>query len=339
MRQIPLGIHGAALAFPVGLSHPRTLNDAHPTMKLSCLILCCFLPWVTTLLSADKVDVSLKWKTGAHYTQRVSVDQVVGIPRHGQATAHTKLDLGIHVTGTKESSKILKLSYDGLKIDVDLPAPMLDKEFDSAKPNEGNEDMAAIFAKMRESNTEVVVDGRGKVTDVRGAEKIAATDSLLSRFLGREQLRSLVQQGWLMDVPAKPLGKGETWPFRMKFPTPLGDVILKGQYKLAGEEKFNGIPCVRIDMLGEVAGNLSNGAALESVDDEAKRMHVLLTAMGLKIDEGTVSGQLLFDPRLGQIRRSEVETRVKIGVAKYPENGQPAAIPLHQKIVSTIEGG
>jgi hypothetical protein len=260
------------------------------------------------------------------------------------------LNLGIHVAGSPDA-KVLKISYDQMKIDLDMPAPMSDQEFDSQNPDKGNPGISSFYSAMKENGSVVLVDGRGCVKEVRGTEKLTSDNAVLARFLGGPQIRSLLEHGWLIALPVKPVAQGDSWAFKLHFPTPVGVLQLKGNYTRGGSQTVDGVPCQIIEMNGTIDGKI-NGSPAEGAsgakgapappgdsneDAEVQRVQATLTAMGMKIETASVQGKIYYDAQRCHIRKSEVETNVRIGVAKYPENGKPAEIPLTQKVSYTLD--
>ena len=75
----------------------------------------------------------------------------------------------------------------------------------------------------------LLLDPRGKVLEVVGLDKLSGGNSVLGRFLGREQMKNFLQQGGLVELPKAPVARGENWPFQSVFPTPVGKLLIKGK--------------------------------------------------------------------------------------------------------------
>jgi len=288
-----------------------------------------------TLGAEEKIDLRLEWKSGRRYVQHLHMQQVLGVPRHGEASASTHFVVGLTAAPNgKSGGSSLAVSYDTLKVDVDMPLPKPDEKFDSAKPADGNRDLGSLYDSLRASATRIEVDDRGKVNAIKGLETLKSGDSVLSRFFGREQLYYFLQQGWLLSLPAKPVVAGESWPFKTSVPTPVGKLSINGAYTLRGREECDGVSCVVIEINGLVDAKFASQADDDS--EEVRKFQAMLLAMGLKVKEGGMTGKIFFDPKISHIRRAAVESSLRLSVAVFPENGKPAEIPIRTKLESVL---
>ena len=301
-------------------------------MKTILLSLLCSL----TLLSAEeKVDVRLDWQAGKSYQQGIRLEQVIGIPRHGEASAHTNFEMKLEAREGKKSSRNLLLTFSRMKMEADLPLPLGNEEFDSRQPAEGNQELGDFYKSLQQSPMKLLLDPRGKVLEVVGLDKLSGGNSVLSRFLGREQMKNFLQQGGLVELPKAPVARGENWPFQSVFPTPVGRLLIKGKYTLTGTREHLGKPHHVISMDGQVQGDFSAAAVSaggRETDPEILRIQGMMILMGVTVKEGTTSGTLLYDSSQRLLVSSEVSTNIRLSVAKFPENGKPAEIPIQQKM-------
>jgi hypothetical protein len=287
----------------------------------------------TSVLAQDKMSISLNWAPKQTYVQSLTMKQVVGVPRHGQATAETSLTMGLQVQQKKSGARSLGVSVDALKVFVDLPAPAANKSFDSTKPEDGNEEIATFYKDLQAQKPEMVLNARGKVTSVNGLDQLSSQNPVLSRFLGKEQMKHLMQQGWLAELPAKEVSPGDRWPFQMKFPTPVGHLLVNGNYILGDLLQRDGKSLRAIKLVGQVQGNFTQPSAEKpETDPEVLKIQAAMLLMGIKVKEGGMEGTLYYDPKLKLVTASEINTRIRLSVAKYPENGQPTEIPIDQEM-------
>lgn len=300
-------------------------------MKTIVLLLACT---ASSLFAQEKFDISLDWKSGRQYVQNLQLQQVVGVPRHGEAKAKTSLQLGFKL----DASKSLNVQFDAMKILVDLPLPAKNEEFDSAKPLEGNQDIGSFFRSMTEKEPKMLLDGRGKVREVRGLDQLTSQNALIGRFFGKDQIKSLLQQGWLVEFPKASVSKGDSWPFKMQFPSPVGQLLIKGNYTMGGRTEKAGSPLVEILVNGLVEGDFSKLSAehAKETDPELLKIQATMLLMGIKVKEGTLSGSIFYNPTSRMLHSSETETMIRLSVAKYPENGKPTEIPIQQTMALTL---
>ena len=294
-------------------------------MKQCLIPACAFaLLIVSPLCAQDKLNLSLDWKPGQTYDQHIEMSQVIGVPRHGEATAKTNLTMAL-----KAAKSGLQVSFDGLKVFVDPPAPAKNQEFDSSMPQDGNQDIAQFFGDLRKQTPRLLLDDRGKVKEVTGMDQLKAQNPIVGRFLGKDQMVNLMQQGWLVSLPANAVSKGDSWPYQMKFPTPVGSLSIKGNYTLGNASTRNGLKVVEILLTGQVEGDFTKPNPKEK-DEEVLKVQGMMIMMGVKVKEGTMQGSLWYQPSTHMLVNSEVETKIRLSVEKYPENGQPTEIPIHQ---------
>ncbi len=284
----------------------------------------------TSLRAEEKINLSLDWKPGKVYQQQIEMSQVLGVPRHGEAKAKTNLQMAL-----KSGKTGLLVSFDSLKVLLDPPAPAQNQEFDSAMPGEGNQDIAQFYGDLRKQSPKLLLDDRGKVRDVTGLDPQKIQNPILARFLGREQLANLMLQGWLTSMPATAVGKGDSWPYQMKFPTPVGALFIKGNYTLGGRSERGGKSLLEIQLTGQVQGDFSKADPNEK-DEEVLKVQGMMLLMGVKVKVGTVKGSLWYDPVTKMLISSEVDTNIRLSVEKFPENGQPTEIPIQQTMTLTL---
>lgn len=288
---------------------------------------------LTDLQAGEKVNLSPVWKSGSSHVQALEMVQVIGIPRHGEAKAVSHLEFGIRVgKETKFGGPALTLTPMVVKVNVDAPLPLSNVEFTSLKPEEGNTDVAAFYKSLQESPPILDLDGDGKTREVRGLTKLNQLGSVISQFLGKEQLSLFIQQGWLLEAPGKAVEVGASWPFQLKFPTPVGRLLIEGNYTFTGRKEVDGKSCAVIGIAGEVKGDFARAASKASGDPELQAIQLMLTAMGVKVKEGRMTGTIFHDIAGQRILSSEVDTRVRLSVEKYPENGKPTEIPIYQNL-------
>lgn len=286
---------------------------------------------LTLLPAQDQVDLRLDWQTGKSYLQQITLDQVIGVPRHGEATAHTELQMKLTAREAKGGAKSLQANFSAMKIAVDLPLPATDERFDSHQPKEGNQEIATFYQSLKAAPLKMALDARGKIKEVQGLEKLNSGNAVLNRFFGQEQIKNFLQQGGLVELPTGAVSRGDHWPYQMAFPTPVGKLLIKGQYTLAGTREYEDKPHLVIQMQGQVQGDFTTAAAQET-DPEVLRIQGMMLLMGVKVKEGSTSGTLLYDSVRRLLVSSEVTTTIRLSVAKYPENGQPTEIPIQQKM-------
>jgi hypothetical protein len=302
-------------------------------LPLLCLGFCLLMP--TMANEGGRLNLNLNWQVGKTYDQEMEITQRLGIPLHGRLDATTTMRLTLKPESSK-AGKALALDMSSMKILVDMPLPKADEKFDSAKPTEGNEDVAEFFGKLKECNVKAKIDSRGQTTELTGMEALTTDDSLVSRFLGKKQFAYLLQQGWFFSFPKTAVKQGDSWPFKVNLPTPMGTFLLAGTYTASGLCDHDGQSCWKIAVSGTMAGELQKPTDTQSKNEETQDVLKTIAAMGLKVTYAGIKGEVIYDPQIQHLRKSEIETDIRLGVANYPENNRPAEIPLQQKVVTTL---
>lgn len=159
---------------------------------------------------------------------------------------------------------------------------------------------------------------------------------VLKRFLGKEQLAILLRQGWFLSMPSKSIGIGESWPFALQLPTPMGNVKLAGVYKLTGSETRGTVPCWKLEVSGEMTEKPApmQKSSTPSTDAKEAELEDKLAAMGLSVNKANLSGVIYFNPAEQLIHDSEILTDIKIGLAKVTSTttSKPMELPISQKL-------
>jgi hypothetical protein len=305
-------------------------------MKATSLALCLACAGISHGQSGTKLDLRVSWQAQAEYVQHMTWKQKVGIPLHGHADAETHLKLHLKPKSMKVG-ELVAIKVQDFKTKVDMPFPMKDAAWDSAQPAEGNQDIQAFFTQLQALPLAARTDARGQTTELQGMEKFTLENAILSRFLGKEQLSYLLKQNWFMSLPSKPVGVGDSWPYQVKFPTPMGQFGLSGHYTVQGEENLGGRRCWKIQLQGRMSAQIENPTKTGKEDTETQEALDKLAAMGLKLAHASMSGTLFYDAAAQQLRQSEIDTDLRIGVAKYPSTERPAEIPIQQKVMLTLE--
>ncbi len=290
-----------------------------------------------TLFSEELIgDFRLGWKPGAIYDQTIDVYQKVSIPLRGTAEATTTLGLELKPTAAK-SGRSLGMKLSTFKTLVDMPPPSGNEEWDSAAPQKGNQDIAKFHAAFQALPIRASMDARGQVTALNGLEGLKLDNPLTERFLGKETLAALLRQGWFLSLPAKSVRIGESWPYQLSFPTPLGALKMQGNYTLEGSETRTGIPCWRLLVNGSMtaAPAPSKENAKPAASEEEQELREKIAKLGLTVKSSTMNGYLWFNPAEQLIHESEITTKVNLGLASKPgeTNTKPTAeIPIVQKL-------
>jgi hypothetical protein len=138
--------------------------------------------------------------------------------------------------------KRLLVRYGRILMEMDLAGQKM--TFDSAAPNSTADPIGVgkVLEAMVEKEVKIVVDAKGKVSDVENVEELAAAldqagvaAAQFKPMFSKEYFSQMVEQASLHNVPPQPVAPGATWPeaFDMNLPQ-IGRVQIKGTYTFKG---------------------------------------------------------------------------------------------------------
>lgn len=191
---------------------------------LSLMVLTC----TTAVLADDPVTIKPKYQPGQYLTT-VQMDNKSVTKVGGQDIA----------TDTKQTMEIV---YDVAKPDdagnvviqmkfrrfaQTVNGPMGEMSFDSAKPDEGNQDLGKALLPLTKASIKLTVGADGTVKEVSGLSEMwdkmdlpAAAKAQMKQNLGDKMISGMIQQQ-TAALPSKPVSVGESWKSEQEMAVPM----------------------------------------------------------------------------------------------------------------------
>jgi hypothetical protein len=199
-----------------------------------------------------------------------------------------------------------------------------DVEFDSDKDQEAPDNpQLALQAHLVGKTFTIKMDERGKILDVSGFTKIgdeiikkmeesmgddpqaAMQLAMLKGMLSDDAMKNQLCQGSAV-LPEEPVKAGSEWKDEVALAMPMmGSIKTKTLYKV---ESIEG------DMVkGKVEGSMETEEEKEGEDDEGDEEDPAGGMGGMvKISDGKVTGTFEFDTKVGQMKKKETVTKMKV---------------------------
>jgi hypothetical protein len=249
------------------------------------------------------------------------------VPAQGEIAMTMKIVAGMTAAaGTKEGTKKLSCEYE--KVDM------------SMKMGE-NDLMAGVGAdmlkKMEGMKYDVIMNADGKPIDVEGLDKaMKDMPPQMASFMKKDQLLAQFEQMGLIGVPKAPVAKGESWEFASNLPSPTGKMSLKGKYTYIGDETVAGAKCAVAELDSVLTMDFAAPPKDKKETPEETTQREMLEKLGMKVEGATMKGKVYFDPKLQNIRKSEVEMKMVMKM-KNPGSGEAMEMPSATSISMTMD--
>jgi hypothetical protein len=144
-----------------------------------------------------------------------------------------------------------------------------------------------------------------------------------AKMFSRDSLTQMLKQGSLQALPGKPVAVGDIWPFSNQIALPqLGKVVIAGNYTLKSVGDHDGVRCAEIQTQGIVSMDLS------AVQGDSSPV----SALGMKVDDGSIKGPVWFDPVLGIARESQLVQNMTISMKNPADPSGTLTVPMKQNI-------
>ncbi len=282
---------------------------------------------------AERAPVAMetKWQTGKKYVMHKEDIQTTEMKTPGRAKPVKQVqkqtqDLSyIPIRRLDNGGWQLQLEFAGLAMEV---AQGNRKGFAADSTQSPAQDarnpVGARLRKMVGARLEYFTDANGKVGKMNGYPE------LVTRVAGNKQMEqaafkdmfseiNLEKMGLLAEdtVPRRVVKLGDHWVMTLKVPSNGGNLNLDMKCVFKSWEQRAARKCMHITYTGRI----SAGAG---PDDSALRVRIM---------QGTISGDLWFDPELGMAVESfeNVDAQLKIN-----QNGQIFDTPLNEKTRCTL---
>jgi hypothetical protein len=308
-----------------------------PLARVALLVL--VLLAAATAVAADKVELRLRLDEGKTYIMTMTAKQAITQTFMGQEMAIDQtIQFAISFKSTKvdaDGNTTVDVKYDSVAFEQDGPMGWI--EYDSADPPDEIPMMARGFAGLVGRGFTMTVSPEGKVTDVKGVDKLfeeivesmelpegpmldQMKESLKQQF-GDEAMKQQMQQ-MLATLPEKPVGVGDSWSAESNL-TGMLAMVIKNTWKVTSIK--DGI--VTLD--GE--------STIEPAKDgEPMKMG----PMSMKIDlTGSQKGTMELDEHSGFPLKAAINQDISGTVTtSQPGSDEEMSIPMTIKSTITLEG-
>lgn len=262
--------------------------------------------------SAEDVNFQLKFEPGKSYFTDSVVDQASMMEMGGQ-----KIDSTVKMTIL--SSQAVSKSEQGIDIvqkfetlKMDMVVGGMAMAFDSENPAGP---MAAMIAPMMNAKSTLTLDADGKVVGIK-AEVAAGMEAL---GMGEEEVMQSARE--LIDMmPNKVVSEGDSWESTSKLP-------LGGMTEVPAAVNYT----LTFDSMIEKDGHKLAKVLIKGTIDDGDE--------NIQVTSRELSGEMLFDPKIGQPREVTMSFNLEIGLPEGVEVAEGAAgkMPMVMKTVSKLK--
>ena len=298
---------------------------AIPTMLMATMA-CTMLP----AAAQESIKLNQAFPVGKKIHQSMVMNQKMkmgGIPGapEGQGMNMTNkitMDMSMDIKKHGADQKKAVVKYERMAMSMD--AGIIKQEFDSDS-DDGNP-----FTAIAGKEITLIFDKDDKVVEVEGADQLLGDAAaqpgigdMLGQFMSEEQLKEMMSQGLLQNVPEKELKIGDFWEYDMETPMPqgMGKLKVTGKYTLKRFDKYEGHPCAVIAMEG-------------SLKSEGKsKMNMQGQEIEMEFKDSKFEGDIFFDNKLGLPRKSDMLTKMKMEMGIL---GQSMSMDMNMTMISKI---
>ena len=318
------------------------MNASRRSLRIAFMIVAALVSSAT--LAAQDVNLRYRWTKGeeVRYRNTIQTDMLMsGLPGMGDMNVSmtmvqiNKLVVdGIAADGTAT----IRSTTESIKMTMNIPM-MGEVTYDSANPQPAGSNPLvdsigqSVGALVGETLT-LAVAPSGKVGKIDGlaqlVEKVKKASPTsggamgmgnMDSFFSEDAQRSTIEQSFAV-MPDKPVKTGDTWKNEYKIPSPLGSQVASYVCTLKDQLTLSGNPTARITTTGGVKAAGAPGA-----------MGPMTVTMG----DGTSQGELLFDTKLGRVRKSTGTLTQPLSMRMSAPDGTDIALQAVQKTTSTME--
>ena len=294
-------------------------------------------------LAAQDVSLRYQWKKGDTLRYRWTAQTNVtmsGIPGLGDMTVTTTLVQVVKMAVddvAADGTATLRATFESAKMEMGTPMGSL--KYDSAAPAAPTGDpmtdtLATAMKALIGASVTLTVTPTGQVPKLQGMEELAAKlkqaigpDAALAGFdaiFSNEAMIASFGQNFAA-VPDKPVKAGDAWKSELKLTNPMAPMVSSMTYTLKAIENTGGAQIARISTTSVIkpAGPGKPNAAMPT----------------MKIDVGTGNGdgEVIFDARLGRLRKATFNTTTPMVMSMDAPDGSALSMQSTTKSVVTIE--
>jgi hypothetical protein len=277
------------------------------------------------------VEMQMKWQIGKKYLMHKEDIQTTENKNPGQAKPAKQVQ---KLSQDLCYFPIRKLDNDGWQFQLELGSLALavtngNRQVfaaDSAQnpAQDARNPVGARLRKMTGARLEYFTDANGKVGNMNGYQELvtrvagnnpqeqAAFKDMFSQ-INLEKYGSVLED----TVPRRVVKLGDHWTMKLKVPSNGGNLNLDIKCVFKNWEQRADHKCMHITYTGNISAEAGPGAS----------------TLRVKIEKGTMSGDVWFDPELGMAVESveDVDAQLKIN-----QNGQIQTTPLNEKTRVTL---
>jgi RNA polymerase sigma factor (sigma-70 family) len=277
------------------------------------------------------VVMETKWQIGKKYLMHLEDLQTTETKSPGQTKAVKqvrKLSQDFYyfpVRKLENGGWQLQLEFESLALEVTNGNRKVFAANSTQKPvQDTSNPVGARLRKMTGARLEYFTDANGKAEKMNGYQELvtrvagnnqqeqAAFKDMFSE-IGLEKLGSILED----TVPRRVVKLGDRWTMSLKAPSNAGNVQVDLKCVFKNWEQRANHKCMHITFTGTVSAEAGSDAS----------------TLQAKIEKGTVTGNIWFDPELGMAVEStnDVDAQLKIN-----QNGQIQTVPLNEKSRGTL---
>jgi RNA polymerase sigma factor (sigma-70 family) len=277
------------------------------------------------------VVMQTQWQIGKKYLMHLEDLQTTETKNPGQTKAVKqvrKLSQDFYyfpVRKLENGGWQLQLEFESLTLEVTNGNRKVFAANSTQKPvQDPSNPVGARMRKMIGARLEYFTDANGKAEQMNGYPELvtrvagnnqqeqAAFKDMFSE-IGLEKLGSILED----TVPRRVVKLGDRWTMSLKAPSNAGNLQVDLKCVFKNWEQRANYKCMHITFTGTIsAGAGSDASALQA-----------------KIEKGTVTGNIWFDPELGMAVESANDVNAQL---KINQNGQIQTVPLNEKSRGTL---
>lgn len=318
------------------------MDASRRSLRIAFMIVAALISSAT--LAAQDVSLRYRWTKGeeVRYRNTIQTDmQMSGLPGMGDMTVSmTMVQVNKLVVDdiAADGTATIRSTTESIKMTMNIPM-MGEVSYDSAAPQPAGTNPItdalgqSVGALVGETLT-LAVASTGKVGKIDGLARVveklkksapAAGGAMgmgnMDSFFSEDAQRSTIEQSFAV-MPDKPVKPGDTWKNEYKIPSPLGSQTASYECTLKGQATLNGNPTARIATTGTVKSSGAPG---------------VMGPMTVTMGDGASQGELLFDTKLGRVRKSTGTMTQPLAMKMNPGDGTEIALQAVQKTTSTME--
>ena len=295
------------------------------------------------LSAQETIDIKPRWQVGKKFSQTMKMDQASTIAI-GEQKMEQKVGMTMDATMTvraHENGKHKRLNVKYERVAMSMNMAGQEMKYDSAAPADAATDplgMGKSFGAIVGKEIKIVMDEKDDVLEVENLDEmmkeIAAANpmaAMIGQMFNKDAMKNMMRQSSLYASPGKPVKAGDSWPFKFGVPMPgLGKMDLNGTYTLKGVGDHAGVKCAEIALDGKLAMDMAAAGDTKIEGADA------LKQMGMKMENGKMTGTLWFDPALGISRDAKFTQEMNLKMKNPQKPDESLEIPMKQTITQTV---